>query len=126
LRAPPQRSRVSGHDTVNAMDAGQRFEALLASGKDGALLRFSLGMHYLGTGEPARAAGHLRRAVEQDPNYSAAWKLLGKALTEAGDPAGAMSAYRDGIAAAERRGDKQAGKEMSVFLKRLEKASGAG
>src|SRR6185503_16473370 len=117
LRAPPQRSRVSGHDTVNAMDAGQRFEALLASGKDGALLRFSLGMHYLGTGEPARAAGHLRRAVEQDPSYSAAWKLLGKALTEAGDPAGAMSAYRDGIAAAERRGDKQAGKEMSVFLK---------
>jgi len=72
------------------MDAGQRFEALLASGKDGALLRFSLGMHYLGTGEPARAAGHLRRAVEQDPDYSAAWKLLGKALAQAGDPAGAV------------------------------------
>ena len=108
------------------MDAGQRFEALLASGKDGALLRFSLGMHYLAAGEPARAAVHLRRAVEQDPAYSAAWKLLGKALAESGDTAGAMSAYRDGIAAAEQRGDKQAGKEMAVFLKRLEKAGGAG
>src|SRR4051812_43175692 len=86
--APPQHARVSDHDTVNAMDAGQRFEALLASGKAGALLRFSLGMHYLGAGEPQRAAGHLRRAVEQDPQYSAAWKLLGKALTEAGDSAG--------------------------------------
>jgi predicted Zn-dependent protease len=122
--ALPRRARVSGHDTVNAMDAAQRFEALLASGKDGALLRFSLGMQYLAAKEPARAAQHLRRAVEQDPGYSAAWKLLGKALAESGDAAGAIMAYRDGIAAAERKGDKQAGKEMAVFLKRLEKAQG--
>jgi len=108
------------------MDPAQRFEALLAAGKDSALLRFSLGMHYLAAGEPARAAGHLRRAVEQDADYSAAWKLLGKALADSGDPAGAIAAYRDGISAAERRGDKQAGKEMAVFLKRLEKAAGAG
>jgi predicted Zn-dependent protease len=106
------------------MDPAQRFEALLASGKDSPLLRFSLGMQYVGGGDPARAAAHLRRAVEQDPDYSAAWKLLGRALTESGDTAGAMAAYRDGIAAAERRGDKQAGKEMVVFLKRLEKAAG--
>jgi predicted Zn-dependent protease len=107
------------------MDQAQRFEALLASGKDSALLRFSLGMHYLGAGEAARAAGHLRRAVEQDPDYSAAWKLLGKALAESGDAPGAMAAYREGIAAAGRRGDKQAGKEMAVFLKRLEKSAGS-
>jgi predicted Zn-dependent protease len=103
------------------MDPAQRFEALLASGKDSALLRFSLGMHYLKAGENARAAEHLRRAVEQDADYSAAWKLLGKALAESGDPAGAMSAYRNGIDAAGRRGDKQAAKEMTVFLRRLEK-----
>jgi predicted Zn-dependent protease len=119
-------ARVSGHDTVNAMDQAQRFEALLASGKDSALLRFSLGMHYLGAGDAARAAVHLRRAVEQDPDYSAAWKLLGKALAQSGDAAGAIASYRDGIAAADRRGDKQAGKEMTVYLKRLEKTPGAG
>ena len=107
------------------MDPAQRFEALLASGKDSALLRFSLGMHYLGTGDATRAAGHLRRAVEQDPDYSAAWKLLGKALAESGDAPAAIAAYRDGIAAADRKGDKQAGKEMGVFLKRLQKAAGA-
>jgi len=106
------------------MDAGQRFEALLASGKDGALLRFSLGMHYLAAGEPARAAGHLRRAVEQDPAYSAAWKLLGKALAESGDAEGARQAYREGIEAAGRKGDKQAAKEMTVFLRRLDKPPG--
>jgi predicted Zn-dependent protease len=103
------------------MDPAQRFEALLASGKDSALLRFSLGMHYLKAGESARAAEHLRRAVEQDADYSAAWKLLGKALAESGDSAAAMSAYRSGIEAAGRRGDKQAAKEMTIFLRRLEK-----
>ena len=106
------------------MDAAERFEALLAAGKDGALLRFGLGMHYLKAGNPARAAEHLRRAVEQDPAYSAAWKLLGRALADSGAGAEAMEAYRTGIAAAEKRGDKQAAKEMTVFLRRLEKAAG--
>ena len=104
------------------MDAAERFEALLAAGKDGALLRFSLGMHYLKAGEAARAAGHLRVAVEHDRDYSAAWKLLGNALAQSGDPAGALEAYRSGIAAAQRRGDKQAAREMAVFLRRLEKS----
>ena len=106
------------------MDPAQRFEALLAAGKDSALLRFSLGMQYLAAGDCARAVAHLRRAVEQDADYSAAWKLLGRALAEGGDAEAAKAAYRDGIAAAARRGDKQAGKEMAVFLKRLEKAPG--
>ena len=103
------------------MDPTERFEALLASGKDSALLRFSLGTSYV-KAEPERAAGHLRRAVELDPKYSAAWKLLGKALEAVADKAGAMAAYRSGIEAAESRGDKQAAKEMSVFLRRLERA----
>jgi predicted Zn-dependent protease len=106
------------------MDAAERFEALLAAGKDGALLRFGLGMHYLKSGNPVRAVEHLRRAVEQDPAYSAAWKLLGKALGESGETGQAILAYRSGIAAAEKRGDKQAAKEMTVFLRRLEKSAG--
>lgn len=95
---------------------------MLAAGRDSALLRFSLGMHYLKSGDAPTAAAHLRRAVEQDADYSAAWKLLGKSLVEAGDADGAAAAYRAGIAAAERRGDKQAAKEMAVFLRRLRQA----
>ena len=108
------------------MDSAQRFEALLASGKDSALLRFSLGMHYLKAGDSARAAEHLRRAVEQDGDYSAAWKLLGKALAESDDRPGAIIAYRNGIETATRRGDKQAAREMAVFLRRLEKDEAPG
>jgi predicted Zn-dependent protease len=108
------------------MSPVERFEQLLAAGKDSALLRFSLGSHYLKAGDAARAAGHLRAAVAQDKDYSAAWKLLGKALDECGDRAGAIGAYRDGIEAAGRRGDKQAAKEMAVFMRRLEKEGGEG
>jgi Tfp pilus assembly protein PilF len=107
------------------MSLVERFEAMLASGRDDALLRFSLGMQYLQAGDAARAGEHLRRAVAHDPGYSAAWKLLGKALDQSGDSAGAAAAYREGIAAADRKGDKQAAKEMKVFLRRIERAGGS-
>ena len=103
------------------MNAAERFEALLAQGKDNALLRFGLGSQYLQGGDAARAATHLQAAVAQDPAYSAAWKLLGKALAAEGRREEAMAAYRSGIEAANHRGDKQASKEMTVFLRRLEK-----
>jgi Tfp pilus assembly protein PilF len=95
-----------------------RFEAMLTAGQDTALLRFSLGNAYLDD-DPGQAAVHLRKAVELDPNYSAAWKILGKALTLYGEPTDAAAAYRTGIDVAQSKGDKQAAKEMRVFLKRL-------
>ena len=107
------------------MNPAERFEALLASGKDNALVRFGLGLAYLNAGEAGRAAPHLRAAVGHDPDYSAAWKLLGRALAESGAAPEAREAYRSGIAAAERKGDKQAAKEMGVFLRRLDKQDGA-
>jgi predicted Zn-dependent protease len=89
--------------------------------RDGALLRFSLGGALLAEGETGAAITELNRAVGFDPAYSAAWKLLGKACLTNGDEAGAAEAWRNGIAAAVKRGDKQAEKEMSVFLRRLGK-----
>ncbi len=96
-------------------------EKLLGGPRDGALLRYSLGNEWLKAEDPVRAAGYLREAVERDARYSAAWKLLGKALLAAGDAAAARTAWREGIAAAEAKGDIQAAKEMRVFLKRLER-----
>ena len=107
------------------MSALDNFEKMLASGRDGALLRFSLGNEHLKAGHPGEAVSHLRRAVELDAGYPAAWKLLGRALADDGRHAEALTAYREGIAVAERKGDKQAGKEMAVFAKRIEKLLGA-
>ena len=95
---------------------------MLAAGRDNALLRFSLGNEYVKSGEPAAAVPHLRAALGHDPAYSAAWKLLGKALEASGALDEALAAYREGIAVAERKGDKQAAKEMTVFARRIERA----
>jgi predicted Zn-dependent protease len=108
------------------MSALETFEKLLAQGRDNALLRYSLGNEYLKLERWDAAVAHLSEAVRLDPAYSAAWKLLGKALTEAGDAEAALDAYGKGIAAAEARGDIQAAKEMKVFAKRLEKQRADG
>ncbi len=99
------------------------FEKLLANGQDNTLLRFGLGQAYLQANEFAKAVNHLQRAVAHDKHYSAAWKLLGKALAAQGDDAAAIQAYQQGITIAEAKGDVQAAKEMRVFLKRLQKTS---
>lgn len=101
----------------------ESFESMLAAGQDNALLRYSLGDAYLKASDATRAVPHLAKALELDPGYSAAWKSYAKALDAAGDARGAIEAYVKGIEVAEAKGDKQAAKEMGVFLKRLQKAS---
>lgn len=102
-----------------------RFLALVGSPRDGALLRYALGNEYLKAGDAAGAVPHLREAVTRDPRHSAAWKLLGRALADTGDATAARAAWIDGIAAADAAGDRQAAKEMQVFVKRLDRAAGA-
>ena len=101
------------------MSSIEQLRALCGGPRDGALLRLSIANALLGAGRREDAIGELRAALRFDPRYSAAWKTLGRALAEAGDTAGAIAAYEAGIAAAHERGDKQAEKEMTVFLKRL-------
>jgi len=95
---------------------------LVGTARDGALLRFSIGSEYLKTGDPSNAAAQLREAVTRDPDYSAAWKLLGRALAEAGRAEEALEAYARGIVVATARGDQQAAKEMTVYARRLRRA----
>ena len=99
-------------------------EALIAKGHDSPAVRFGLGKACLEHTTADAARRHLERAVELDPAYSAAWKLLGKACAACGDPDRAADAYRRGIAAAAAKGDRQAAKEMEVFLRRLERGTG--
>lgn len=98
---------------------------LVGTPRDGALLRFSLGSEYLKSSDFEPAIAHLEAAVEKDPGYSAAWKLLGRALGESGRTGEALAAYRKGIEVAQGKGDRQAAKEMAVFARRLEKALAA-
>lgn len=103
------------------MSTLESFEKMLAAGRDNLLLRYSLGNEYFKLGDHAAARTHLEAALRFDAHYSAAWKLLGKVLAEAGEAQAALDTYRRGIAVAEEKGDLQAAKEMQVFARRLEK-----
>jgi predicted Zn-dependent protease len=103
------------------MSALDNLLKMLANGRDDALLRYSLGNEYLKSEQPAAAIPHLRAALAHDRAYSAAWKLLGRALEATDAFAEALAAYREGIVVAERKGDKQAAKEMAVFARRVER-----
>ena len=105
------------------MSIVDNLEKMLAQGQDTALLRYTLGGEYLKSGDPASAVVHLAEAVRQDPQYSAAWKSYGRALTETGRLHEAQEVYMQGIMTAESRGDLQAAKEMRVFLRRLQKTT---
>lgn len=97
----------------------RNLEALLARGGEAPALRLALASRYLALGDAAAAITHAAAAVALDGEYSAAWKALGKAQTADGRTEEAAVSYRNGIAAAERRGDRQAAREMEVFLRRL-------
>lgn len=100
-------------------------EALLGEDGGNALLHYALGSEHLRAGDMAAAVRRLQRACELDPAHSASWKLLGKAELTLGNPAGAREAWMRGIATAISRGDRQAEREMHVFLRRLDAGGGA-
>ena len=87
---------------------------------------FGLGRALAELERPAEAASAFRRAVGLRPDYTAAWRDLGRALLAAGDAAGGAEALRQGLAAAERTGDLQAGREIEVFLRRAARGVGSG
>lgn len=96
-----------------------RLEKMLASGRDDAMLRFGLGSAYFNSKQFAEAVPHLQACIEQDQAYSAAYKLLGKALVKLDDPEGALAVFENGLPVAIAKRDKQAEKEITVFLRKL-------
>jgi Flp pilus assembly protein TadD len=64
----------------------------------------------------AEAARSLRQVVGLNPDYTAAYQMLGTVLAKEGDVAGAQKAWRDGIEAAGRTGAWKAGQHMQALL----------
>lgn len=100
-----------------------RFEAMLAAGQDSPMLRLSLANALVAGGRSDDAIPHLEHALQLDPGYSAAWKLLAKILLDAGALARTIETCEQGIGVAREKGDIQAAKEMEVFARRARKRS---
>ena len=103
------------------MGIKENLNKLLEDGQDNLMLRFGLAQMYLNEGQADIAIKHLLKALEFDPAHSASWKLLGKAYTDTGQEKNAVETYMKGIQMAQSKGDIQASKEMTVFLKRVQK-----
>jgi len=97
----------------------QQLEEFLKTNPENALIQYSLGLEYLKVREAGKAILNLREAIRIQPDYSAAYRDLGKALALDGKSEEALQTYRQGIEVAKGRGDLQTAKEMRVFLRRI-------
>lgn len=98
-------------------------EKMLESGRDDSMLRFGLGSAYFNDDQFEAAIPHLEACLRHDENYTAAYKLLGKAWFQLGDLDRAIDVFETGLPLAIDNGDKQSQKEMEVFLNKARRRS---
>jgi predicted Zn-dependent protease len=103
----------------------EMFRKLLQRDERNPMVLYSLGNELFKEGRYAEARDYLRRAVEHKPDYSVAYRTLGRAHFELGEDAEAGRVFAEGRRVAEANGDLQTVKEIDVFTRRLEKR-GAG
>ena len=87
------------------------------------MLRFGLGSIYFNDRAFEQAIAHLKSCIQQDPTYTAAYKLLGKAQFKTGAHEDARQTFGTGLSLAQESGDKQTENEITVFLGKLNKGN---
>ena len=92
------------------------FTAMLAEQPENAMIWYGLASEQYKLENWAEAAKSLRQVVSLNPDYTAAYQMLGTALAKMDDLAGAQQAWRDGIDAAGRTGAWKAGQHMQGLL----------
>jgi len=84
---------------------------------------FGLGSIYLDQERFSEALPPLRRVVENYPDYSAAYLILGKTLEKLEQKEDAAEVYRKGIATASKKGDLMPLREMQTRLNQIAQTS---
>ncbi len=90
------------------------------------MILFSLGNELFKEEKYEEAKGHLQKAVENKPDYSVAFRTLGRTHLELGEYEEARAVFERGREVAQNNGDLQTVKEMDVFMKRLDKRESGG
>lgn len=98
----------------------EAFEELAVKAPENVVVRYSLGREYLKLKRYAEAERELREALRLKPDYSAAYRELGKSLVGLERLDEAREIYTKGAEVACEKGDLQTQREIEVFLRRLE------
>ncbi len=97
------------------------FRKLLERDPNNPMVLYSLGNELFKEQKHLEAREYLNQAVQNKPDYSVAYRTLGRTLYELREDAEARRVFAEGREVAERNGDLQTIKEIDVFVRRLEK-----
>jgi uncharacterized protein HemY len=99
----------------------EMFRKLLERDPNNPMVLYSLGSELFKEQSYSEARECLERAVENKPDYSVAYRSLGRVLYELGEDSEARRVFAEGREIAEGNGDLQTVREIDVFVRRLEK-----
>jgi len=97
------------------------FGKLLERDPNNPMVLCSLGTELFKEARYEEARDHLKKAVENKPDYSVAYRMLGRAHYELDEDSEARRVFEKGREVALNNGDLQTVKEIDVFQRRLEK-----
>ena len=103
-----------------ASERAEQLKSILAQDPKNTFARYALGMEYVSAGETEPALQEFRTVLEVDANYANAFVMGAQALQQAERIADAVQWLHDGIACAQRAGNRHAENEMQSLLEELE------
>lgn len=98
----------------------QKLTGMLDRMPNDTFLLYAIAMEYRKLGAAPQALEFLQRTIAVDPDYAYAYFQRGQVFEDTGDTESAKAAYRDGIAAADRKGDAHARNELAQALQLIE------
>ena len=99
----------------------EMFRKLLERDQNNPMVLYSLGNELFKEKKYPEAREYLSRAVRNKPDYSVAYRVLGRTLYELHEDTEARRVFARGREVAKENGDLQTVKEIDVFIRRMEK-----
>jgi predicted Zn-dependent protease len=94
----------------------EAFEAMIKDQPEDTMVWYGLASEYFKLERWSDAAEALRNVVRLNPNYTAAYQMLGTALMNQGEPKQARLAWTEGVEVATRTGAWKARQHMEGLL----------
>ncbi len=105
---------------MQTTDRMQKLQAMIAKDPADPFLYFALGMEHKKLKQTAQAIEFFNKTLERDPGYCVAYHQAALTWEDAGDLETARRTYREGMVAANKKGDHHAAEEMQAALSMIE------